>query len=220
MANRSLKQQAYENIKKMITSDQISYENPFTELQLCKTLKIGRSPIREALNLLSKDGLIQLIPNKGAVLKKFSFDDLIQIYQIREVLDPLATKQAAGKIDLFELEKIEKKYLPQNCNWELGRQFSQELHSLIYKSSCNPYLIEVFENLHCKIEVSRHSLWNLWVKSGENELMERRKKEHAGIIQSLKEGDGKNAEKRSKEHISNAIKDTIKIMVGDGKLFK
>lgn len=210
MAKKPLKYQAYEKLKRMIISNQISHKNPITELELSRTLAMGRAPIREALNLLSKDGLIQLIPNKGAILRQFSSHDLIQIYQIREVLDPLASKQATGRIDLSELKKIKKKYLnKKKSDWESGRQFSQELHSLIYRSCGNPYLMEVFENLILKIEVSRHSLWNLWTNSADLKIIERRKQEHAEIIRALKERDAENVEKISKKHISNAIRDTL-----------
>jgi len=213
MAKESLKHQAYEKIKKLIISNQISHKHPITELELSKTLKVGRAPIREALNLLSKDGLIQLIPNKGGFLRQFSSHDLIQIYQIREVLDPLATKQAIGRIDLSELEKIEKKYVPQKItDWESGRQFSKELHSLIYHSSGNPYLMEIFENLQLKNEVSWNSLWNLWTKVPHAKVMEKRKEEHLKIIRALKKKDAQGAETESRKHISDAIQDILKMM--------
>lgn len=207
---KSLKHRAYENIKKMIISNQISHEIPITELELSKTLGIGRAPIREALNLLSKDGLIQLIPNKGAILKRFSIHDLIQIYKIREVLDPLAAKQSIGRVDPSEVKKIEEKFLrKKNPSWESGEQFSQELHSLIYQSCGNQYLIEVFQSLILKIEVSRHFLWDLFARSGDLGVLERRRNEHVEIIRLLKEKDTKNIIKISKKHICNAIKDIL-----------
>lgn len=213
MAKESLKQQSYEKIKTMIISSQISPDHPITELELSKTLKVGRGPIREALNLLSKDGLIQLIPNKGGMIKKFSSQDLIQIYQIREALDPLAAKQAIGRIDISELENLERKLLTADMsNQESGRQFSKDLHSLIYRSCGNPYLLELFENLQLKDEVSWNSLWNLWSKESDSKTIEKRMNEHLEIIRCLKEKDAGKAEKISKEHISNAIQDILRMM--------
>lgn len=214
MARETLKHQAYEKIKRMIVSNQVSPDRPVTEIELSKLLGMGRGPIRESLNLLSKDGLIQLIPNKGGILRKFSSHDLIQIYQIREALDPMAAKQAAGRIPLAELEKIEKKYvLQEDTGGEPDRQLSKELHSLIYRSCGNPYLVEIFENLQLKDEVSWNSLWNLWTQTSDAEVVKKRKREHVQIIQALKQRDAESAERISKEHISNAIHDLLKMIV-------
>ena len=81
-----LKFQAYEKVKEMITSHRLPAGRPITEMDLSKSLGMGQTPIREALNLLSKDGVIQLVPNKEAVLKPVSYENLIHIYQIREIL--------------------------------------------------------------------------------------------------------------------------------------
>ena len=209
----SLKQQAYDKIKNLILENQISHDRQITELELNKTLQVGRAPIREALNLLSKDGLVQLVPNKGAFLRRFSPHDLVQIYRIREVLDPLAARQAIERIDLKELERIERKYAPREiADWESGRQFSKELHSFIYHSSGNPFLSAVFEDLQLKNEVSWNSLWSLWKRTPQTRAIEKRRKEHLAIIHSLKKRDAQKAEASSREHISNALQDLLRMI--------
>jgi len=126
----------------------------------------------------------------------------------------MAAKQAAGRMNLAELEKIEKKYLFQkDTGWEPDRQLSKELHALIYRSCGNPYLLEIFENLQLKDEVSWNSLRNLWTQTPDAEVIKQRKREHAQIIQALKHRDAENAEKISKEHISNAIQDLLRMMI-------
>jgi len=213
---RPLKFQAYETIKRMITGNQISPDHPITEMDLSKIMGIGRTPIREALNLLSKDGVIQLIPHKGAILKPISYNNLIHIYQIRELLDPLAAQQAIGRIDLAKLEEIEAKYLRGNTvDLDAGHYFSQELHFLIYRSALNPYLVEIFENLLFKIQVCMHSLWNLWRQTGDLKFIKRRNQEHAEIIRALKQNNSEYAARISREHIAKAIEDIISIMTSN-----
>jgi DNA-binding GntR family transcriptional regulator len=213
MNRGSLKQQAYERIRDLILENRISHDRQITELELNKTLRVGRAPIREALNLLSKDGLVQLIPNKGAFLRRFSPHDLIQIYQVREVLDPLAARQAIERIDLQELERIEKKYASREIrDWTSGRQFSKELHSFIYRSSGNPFLLAVFEDLQLKNEVSWNSLWSLWKKAPQTGAVEKRKREHLAIIQALKKRDPQKTEAKSREHISKALQDLLRMI--------
>jgi DNA-binding GntR family transcriptional regulator len=213
MNRLSLKELAYEKIKYLIVENQISHDRQITELELNKALQVGRAPIREALNLLSKDGLIQLIPNKGAILRRFSPHDLVQIYQIREVIDPLATRQAIERFDLSELERIEGEYASRAItDWKSGRQFSKELHSFIYRSSGNPFLSAVFEDLQLKNEVSWNSLWNLWKRAPHTSAIEKRRREHLAILQSLKKRDAQSAEAKSREHISNALRDLLRMI--------
>jgi DNA-binding GntR family transcriptional regulator len=213
MSKISLKQQAYEKIKNLILENQIFHDRQITELELNKALQVGRAPIREALNLLSKDGLVQLIPNKGAFLRRFSPHDLVQIYQIRQALDPLAARQAIERADLSELERIERKYASRHtADWQCGRQFSKDLHSFVYRSSGNPFLLAVFEDLQLKNEASWNSLWSLWKKAPQTRAMEKRRKEHLAIIQSLKMRDAQKAEAHSREHISNALQDLLRMI--------
>lgn len=207
--------QAYEAIKAMIFSNHAKPEYPFTELSLSEALEMGRTPIREALNLLEKDGLIYSIPNKGFILKRISSDDLIRLYQVREALDGLAARHAALGIDISELDRIENKYLHgRQPNWESARQLSCELHPLIYRSCGNPYLVEVYESLSLKIDLGMIALWQLWIGSGSTDLMERRNREHAEIIQYLKKRDGEGAERMCREHMSNTIKDILFLIAG------
>ena len=212
-AKPPLKFQAYETIKEMITSHRIAPDRAITEMDLSKALRMGRTPIREALNLLSKDGIIQLVPHKGAVLKPVSYENLIQIYQIREVLDPLAARQAIGRIDLEQLREIEKKYTRrEDDDQEAGRHFSRDLHSLIYRSCLNPYLTEIFESLRVRMQVCLHSLWELWARANDHRLMARRKQEHLAIIRALRKKDADGAAHISRDHISRALNDILRLM--------
>lgn len=211
-----LKFQAYERVKEMITSHRLPAGRPITEMDLSKSLGMGRTPIREALNLLSKDGVIQLVPNKGAVLKPVSYENLIHIYQIREILDPLATRQAIGRINIQQLNEIEEKYLHLKDNdQEAGQHFSQELHSLIYRSSLNPYLTEIFESLDVRMQVCLHSLWQLWARANDRKLMKRRNQEHLAIIRALRRKDANRAVQISHNHISRAMEDILRLMTAE-----
>jgi len=197
----------------MITSNRLPANRPITEMDLSKSLGMGRTPIREALNLLSKDGLIQLVPNKGAVLKPVSFENLIHIYQIRELLDPLAARQAVGRINIQQLQEVEEKYLHiENNDPDAGQHFSRDLHSLIYRSAVNPYLTEIFESLDVRMQVCLHSLWQLWARANDCKLMKRRNREHLAIIRALQRKDVKRTAQISRNHISRAMEDILRIM--------
>lgn len=207
---KPLKDQAYAKIKSMILKNEFSSDNAITELGLSSTLGIGRAPIREALNLLAKDGLIQLFPNKGAILKRWDPIDLIKIYEVRQVLDPLAAKLAIARIDIELLQKIEQSIQNMDSDWATGMQLSHDLHDLIYRSCGNTYLWEVYNSLSLKIEVSRFFLWNMYSATSDRKAVEKRKKEHIAILNAVRDKDTKLAEKLSRKHISNVIAEVKK----------
>jgi DNA-binding GntR family transcriptional regulator len=214
-----LKFQAYQRVKEMITSHRLPPGQPITEMDLSKSLGMGRTPIREALNLLSKDGVIQLVPNKGAILKPVSYEDLIHIYQIRELLDPLAARQAIGRIDLTELKEIEERSVSaRDADEESGQRFSRELHSLIYRSCLNPFLVEIFDGLDIRMQVCLHSLWKLWARANNYKLIKRRNQEHLAIIRALRKMDADHVAEISRNHIARALEDILHLMAAERSL--
>ena len=152
--------------------------------------------------------------HKGAFINKITLWDLIDIYTLRHVLDPLAAGLAIGKVPLEEITAIEEKIqnLNRNPDWESSHQLSQNLHELIYRSCGNNYLREVYKNLTLKIEASRYYLWHMWKAASDRQAMERRKQEHVDIAHALRCRDLESAEKSSREHIFNVLSE-IKKMV-------
>ncbi|WP_041328204.1 GntR family transcriptional regulator [Rubrobacter xylanophilus] len=78
------------------------------EEQLAERLKVSRTPIRQALTRLEAEGLVEIIPNKGAMVCSFSIDDVWDIYDLRAVLEGYAARRAASKISSNELQYLEK----------------------------------------------------------------------------------------------------------------
>ena len=69
------------------------------EVELCNQLEVSRAPIREALLTLQSDGLVTMRPHRGATVATFSDDDIREIYQLRQLLDPVAARAAAVRRD-------------------------------------------------------------------------------------------------------------------------
>ena len=98
---------------------------------------------------------------------------------------------------------------------EAGQHFSQELHSLIYRSSLNPYLTEIFESLDVRMQVCLHSLWQLWARANDRKLMKRRNQEHLAIIRALRRKDSNRAAQISRNHICRAMEDILRLMTAE-----
>ena len=93
----SLEEKVYHSLEQQILSGKFKAGEALTEVKLAKSLGVSRTPVREALQRLGREGLIRLVPNKGAVVVGISEKDLIDIYKIRMRLEGLAARIAAEK---------------------------------------------------------------------------------------------------------------------------
>lgn len=87
-----LRDKAYEMIKEMIINCQLTPGEPISETELMKVVGSSRTPIREALNKLEHENLVTIYPKRGIFVTGITIKDVIDIYTIREVVEPLAAK--------------------------------------------------------------------------------------------------------------------------------
>ena len=129
----SLESKVYEALEEAILGGELKQGTPLTELGLSEKLGVSRTPIRAALHRLDEDGLIELSPNKGAVVLGVNGDDLIDIYRIRMRLEGLASAMAAEKMTdeekkaLSDTVELSEFYIRKNdlvrssCSWNTTR---------------------------------------------------------------------------------------------------
>ena len=97
-ANPSLKQLVYEKLQQMIIRGELKPGERLTEEDLSQAMNISRAPIREALNMLERDGFTKIIPRKGAIVAEVSVKDSLDIWKCRLALEPFAAKEACRNI--------------------------------------------------------------------------------------------------------------------------
>src|SRR5512138_1774184 len=106
-SNLSLGNQAYQELKRIILERQILPGGKLNEGDLAQALGISRTPIREAINRLEKEGLVKIVPQKGAYVVQFTEADIYELFLIRENLEGLAAYLAATRISEKDLAKLE-----------------------------------------------------------------------------------------------------------------
>jgi DNA-binding GntR family transcriptional regulator len=172
------------------------------ELEIAEALGISRTPVREALRLLEREGLVMRYPNRGARVTQLSLRGVLDIWQIRELLEPAACRLAAGRIDRVALARIERTIRSLRTRdagleaFELHHRSDVELHGLILRAADNATLREVVEMLHERIAQVR------MVNSPAR--FRRSVAEHLAIIGALKAGDGPAAADEMRRHLANA----------------
>ncbi len=95
---------ATELIRQAILDGRLEPGSRLKEEELARELGISRTPVREALLMLQAEGLIETTPNRGAVVRTHDADDLIDLYQLRALLEGYAARQAATRVSGHELD--------------------------------------------------------------------------------------------------------------------
>src|SRR4051812_33639725 len=93
----------YDRLRSMILSGTIGMGEPLVERPLAARLGVSRTPLRQTITMLEREGLVRLVEGKGAFVASFSVEDVIEIYHLREGLEPIAARLACPHIPEQEL---------------------------------------------------------------------------------------------------------------------
>lgn len=117
--------------------------------EISERLKVSRSPVREALRTLAAEGLVEVIPHRGAVVAELSPDELEEIVAIRSVLEGMAARLAVPKMDVEHLKTLESilKELSQTTDLDRWIVLNHRFHETIYQLSNRRRLLALIENL-------------------------------------------------------------------------
>jgi DNA-binding GntR family transcriptional regulator len=147
-----MRKQVYEHLRTQILNRTIQPSSRLVEAQIAKEIGISRTPVREALHLLEKDGFLESLPRVGYCVKKLAWDELNEIFEIRRVNELLACRWAMEKIDDEKLKNLEqnlqnvKASLSQNDpNSFLG--YDEEFHEIIFEVAGSKHLLEICQQL-------------------------------------------------------------------------
>jgi len=192
-------------ISKKIEDDIIyGYFPPGTKLneaELCERYGVSRTPIREALKLLSSEGLVEIRPRRGAIVPTLNVVTLCEMFEVMAQLEGMCGRLAARRIN--EEEKIELLSLHNRCeeyvledNPENYYEANRKFHFFLYQLSHNGFLIEQASNLHNRLHPYRRLQLRV------NNRMRHSFKEHQDIVNAIINNDEDLAENKLKAHVS------------------
>ena len=200
----SLEEQVTATLEEEILTGKLAGGTSLTEHSLSKRLGVSRTPIRAALHTLAEEGLISIVPNKGAVVVGVSRDDLVDIYNIRMRLEGLASATAAERItpeDLAALrESVElAEFYIQKNDTERLKTLDTEFHSIIYRASGSRMLNKTLSELHRNITSYRKM--SLAVPG----RLERSVREHREILEAIEAKNSALADDLTSRHVAAAL---------------
>jgi DNA-binding GntR family transcriptional regulator len=182
--------------------------------ELATRFGVSHTPIREALISLSSFGLIDLLPNRGAVVRRVTAQEVREVCQVRRALECEATRSACGRINLAELHALaaELRRLttvkPRSGNGfiEQARALDSRLHDLIADSCGNTFLAKEISRLKTLFRAFRDVAWAHDEACNDFHRLGEEAHEHLAIVEALLAGDAKAAARAMARHIRSGVR--------------
>jgi len=206
MANsKSKKIIVYEALKRKIISNSLKPGEPLNEGILSKEMKISKTPVREALQRLERDGFVENVPGRGCFVSRISFQDVKELFETREILECGVIKRAVLRGDPEKIEGVRKKFESLENNGEKNptSQFKagDRIHAYLFESFGNNRLNEIYRRLLEHVERMRIYFFT----QAHEKRSERSYKEHLEILDALASRDPERAEEAMRIHLRNSI---------------
>jgi DNA-binding GntR family transcriptional regulator len=198
----SLRDEAYDAIKHRIITCEFRPGEYINELQLSTLLKIGRTPVHQALDRLMIEGMVEVIPRKGVIVKPVSLNEVLQIIEVRLINEPFGARLAAEQANDRDLADLSEA-LRRAKHWAALRNVEQlmlldrEFHLLIARAAKNEVLTELLRNLH------ERSLRFWFISLNAPTQYESVQNEHATILDALRQRSPAKAEAAMRQHIES-----------------
>ena len=195
----SLRQQAYDEVKRGILDSRYPPGALLSENQLAEELRISRTPIREALRDLATAGLVRILPKRGIVVSELTLEDAVEVYQLREQLECSAARLAAERLGAQDREGFAQDHRQALKHLASGQErlaydYSVLMHARIVAMARNSRLTQVMNMLSDQT----HRFGLLTLRNGRAEPAIR---EHGEIIAALNEHDEDAAAERMRAHL-------------------
>jgi len=198
---KSLGQHVFENLKQAIIRGEVPPGDRLVESRLADALDISRTPVREAIHKLEREGLLRKLPKGGFAVMNLSREDIEETFGIRCVLESYAARLAAENYNEEELLPLEEKIREFQKCLDKGQldelpRINTEFHSLFYALSRSPKLIKMINDLRDQIFRFRKILLkkDKWAEVSNDD--------HRKILEAIRERDVNRVERVVKQHIA------------------
>lgn len=204
ISRRPLHEEAVDRLRDLIIQGELSPGVRLNERVLCEKLGISRTPLREALKLLATEGLVQLLPNRGAVVAAIDAERLGQTLQVMGALEALAGELAcrnASSERIAEIRRLHAEMLAMHAKGDLAAYFryNQAIHESIVEASGNTVLTNAYRQLNANVRRARY-MANL-----SQERWDAAVREHEEILAALAERSVHKLKRLLREHLEQKL---------------
>lgn len=192
---------AYERIKGEILDERLLPRQPLIEAELAAKYGMSKTPVREALLSLAREGLVEMSSFRGGRVRDFTADDAREIYELRELLEPFALRRAVPRLTDSDRRSLRALLDKAQAAAEGGdrRELSRlncAFHSSLVARCRNEKVIEILAHLQNQVRVMSMRLWNV------RATHLREAEQHEAILTAVEAGQADRAAELLGEHIS------------------
>ena len=200
----SLRGRVFQSIREDILSGRYEQNTELKEAAIGAELGVSRTPVREALRQLELEGLVTIIPNRGAYVNMITAMDVQDIYVIRSMLEGLCARWATQSITDEQLDSMEEtlclsEYHTSKKNYEKLYELDSLFHEQLYEAGGSRILNHILSDFHDYVKMVRKATISTSSRSVTST------EEHRAIFEAIKEKDPDKAEALAKEHVKHTI---------------
>ena len=205
--DRSLRGRVFQKIREDILTGVYKEHDELREVTIGTEMGVSRTPVREALRQLELEGLVTIVPNKGAYVTGITAKDVHDIYKIRSMLEGLCARWATEHITVKQIEDLEEIILLSEFHLhkkgdKTAPQVSEldgKFHKVLYEASNSRILEHVLSDFHKYVQMART------LSVGAKDRAEKSIEEHKDILEAIKKKDADKAEKLANQHIMKVM---------------
>ena len=205
----SLRGRVFNRLREDILSGKYAEHEELKEMAIGEEMGVSRTPVREAFRQLELEGLIQIIPNKGAYVTGITEKDVKDIYMIRSLLEGLCARWATEHITEEKMEEMEEnvylaEFHAQKGHMEQLAELDNRFHDILYESCDSKILEHQLKDFHQYVlRVRKKTLANVSRGNKSNE-------EHRLIMEAIRDKNADLAEQLAHQHMINAYENMVK----------
>lgn len=195
--------QLVKKLENMILTGVFQPRERLTEVNLAEAFNVSRFWIRDALKILTTKGVVNVIPYKGAVVSDLDSREIEEIFQVRIVLEKLATRLAAQNIKASDIsvltrmaKRVQESY--EQLDFEAMISSNANFHDYIFKLSKNKTLVQMINQLRARCHILRHTSWS------SEQIVRSILEEHKSFITALEKQDLELLDELAERHICHA----------------
>lgn len=202
----------HQALKAAVVRQEFEAGDPLTEEDLARRFGCSRTPVREALRRLERDGLLTLVPHKGAFVNALSAADIRELFDLREALEAYTAREAARAADAATLEGFRTRFRElegRHASYAEVRAVAEELHRFIAKAAGNGRVAAILAQVQDQLKAARTLAI---IAPGRIRKVIR---EHRAIIEAVARRDAAAAERTMRAHIGRTRREVARLL-GEG----
>jgi DNA-binding GntR family transcriptional regulator len=198
----ALHERVADRLRELLVEGAIAPGAKLNERELSERLDVSRTPLREAIKMLAAEGLVELLPNRGAVAVSLNEQDVLNTFEVMAELEGMSGELAAKRItdsELSEIKALHYEMLAAHTRSDLSAYYrlNSQIHKAINSAAKNPVLLSTYTQVNARLQALRF-------RSNQDEAKWKRAvREHEQMIDALVKRDGAALRAILVQHLNN-----------------